>query len=280
MTLAGGMQTGGADAADPWHAAASENFPVASRLLAPRVRPQVVAFYRFARAADDAADDPAAAPEARLARLAALERGLDGEDAGPGAALRRAVGPGAALEEARALLVAFRRDAAGARCADWAALRDYCAHSAAPVGRFLLRVHGEGAGAHALSDALCAALQVLNHVQDIRADWQRLGRRYLPGDWMHAAGAGDAALAASTASPALRAVIDRTLGATGALLREAAPLPRRIRSRGLRAQAAATLFLARRLHARLERGDPLAGRIAPTRLDFARAGLAAAAALP
>ncbi|MBM2575890.1 squalene/phytoene synthase family protein [Jannaschia sp. Os4] len=264
-------------APDPWAKAASENFPVASRLLPRGTRARVVAFYRFARAADDAADGGDHSPESRLARLDSLEAGLDGTARNEGSDLRALVDP-PALAEARALLPAFRRDVTLTDCADWDDLMAYCASSAVPVGRFLLAVHGEGEDAQAPSDALCAALQVLNHCQDIAADERGLGRCYLPLDLREAAGVARADLTAPAMSPALRAVVRRTLDATDDLLAAAAPLPARIRARGLRAQATATLDLARRLSRRLRHGDPLARRIAPSRLDFARAGLAGLAA--
>ena len=260
--------------------AGRENFPVASRLLPPHARDKVVAFYRFARAADDIADDPDTTSRTKLARLDDFAQGLSGRGtAGPAVALRRALHEGqapsdtAALASAEALLGAFRRDAGGIACADWADLMTYCDASAVPVGRFLLAVHGEDAATHAPSDALCAALQVLNHLQDIGPDRRDLGRRYLPGDWMVEEGARDADLGGPALTPALRRVVDRTLTATDALLAQAAPLPCRIAARGLRIQAAATLALARRLHARLRRGDPLARRVALRRADFALAGL-------
>ena len=272
-------RTGTADGLHP--AARRENFPVASRLLPQAARARVVAFYRFARTADDAADDPDLDTVARTARLAELERGLlgTGDPDGSGAALRTALGGGrtsedaAALDAALSLLPAFRRDARDVPCDDWDDLMDYCDSSAASVGRFLLAVHGEGPAARRPSDALCAALQVLNHLQDMGEDWRLLGRRYLPGDWMAVEGAGDDDLSRPAMTPALRRVADRTLDRTDALLLEAAALPGRIASRGLRAQAATTLHLARALSGRLRRGDPLAGRVALGRGDFARAGL-------
>ena len=269
-------------------AAGSENFPVASRLLAPRLRGAVVAFYRFARSADDLADDPALPPARRRAGLLALELGLSGVAVPGGAtglALRGALGDempqaDAARAAAAALMAAFHRDSAGpTRCADWADLMGYCRASAAPVGRFLLAIHDEGPAPRAPSDALCAALQVLNHLQDLGADWRDHGRRYLPGDWMAAEGAAGADLGAPALTPALARVVARTLEATDALLDDAAPLPGRIAARGLRAQAAATLALARRLRARLGAADPLAGRVALGRGDFARAGLRGLGAL-
>ncbi|PRY93088.1 squalene synthase HpnC [Hasllibacter halocynthiae] len=285
MTLADAPEEGGIGPAarrgpDPLvRAARAENFPVASRLLPRATRARVMAFYRFARTADDAADDPASAPSERLAALARLEEGLRaGQPANAGAELRAALAgtPGAAGAAAAALdlLPAFRRDAEGILCADWADLAGYCRFSAASVGRFLLAIHEEGEGARAPSDALCTALQVLNHLQDMGADRRRLGRRYLPGNWMEAEGARDADLLAPALTPALRRVVLRTLDAADDLLEEAAPLPARIRARGLRAQSTATLRLARRLSARLRVGDPLAGRVALSRVDFLRAGAA------
>ncbi len=256
-------------------AAAAENFPVASWLLPKAQRAQVVAFYRYARSADDAADDAEATPDTRLARVATLEHELlTGEGSGPGAALHHALcdTDPAATAAALKLLGAFRRDAGGIACTDWADLMDYCDASAAPVGRFLLVIHGEDAATYAPSDALCAALQVLNHLQDMGDDYRDLGRRYLPGDWMAEAGAKDADLTAPALPPALAEVMGRTLDATDDLLRAAAPLPGLIRARGLRGQAAATLALANRLAILLRKGDPLAGRVALRRADFVKAG--------
>lgn len=260
-------------------AAQRENFPVASRLLAPRARARVVAFYRYARLGDDIADDPDLSTPHKLDGLQTLEDGLDGElDDNAGAALRKVLNDGSsgdaqALEAARHLLAAFRRDSCGISCTDWTDLMSYCDASAVPVGRFLLAVHGEDASSHGPSDALCAALQVLNHLQDLSEDKARLDRRYLPGDWMGDAGAAESDLTAAALSPTLRAVVQRTLDATDELIVRAGPLPSRIKARGLRAQAAATLALARRLAQRLRTGDPLAHRVALTKLDFARAAL-------
>ncbi len=287
MTLApetiasGRSRQAGAGAVGARDVPVGENFPIASRLLPRRMRGQVMAFYGFARCADDIADDSSLPPESRIARLDALERSLagDGESDDPGATLRRFLDGGrdprqsAALAAAHDLLPAFRRDAHGTRCRDWADLMSYCGSSAMPVGRFLLALDGEDARAHPPSDALCAALQVLNHLQDIAADWRDLGRCYLPGDWMAAEAVPDADLARSECSPGLRRVIDRTLGETDVLLDAAAPLPSLIARPGLRAQAATTLTLACRLRGLLGRSDPLAVRVALRRTDFLRAGL-------
>jgi phytoene synthase len=254
------MDSAGLPAGPPNRTETTENFPVASRLLPAALRPKVLAFYRFARMADDIADAPTLTPPEKLARLDHMERLLD-DPAGPLAEV--------GTEEARTLLSAFRQDAVQPRYADWAALEDYCARSAEPVGRLLLRLHGEAdSGAHRASDALCTALQILNHLQDLVPDRAAMDRIYLPQPWMALAG-GEAAFFAP-ANPQRRAVLDAALDRVEAGLEVAAPLPRLLRSR-LRLQAAVTLDLAWRLLARLRAADPVAGRVALTKADFAAA---------
>ncbi len=278
MTLVGPqVEADPAPAARLSPAAANENFPVASFCLAEPQRRRVIAFYRYARAADDIADDGNLSRSARLSGLLALERGLLlGGGIDHGSNLRRILGNGAerdALAQALALLRAFRSDVENVPCAYWSDLMRYCEDSAVPVGRFLLSIHGERSETREPSDALCAALQVLNHLQDMGQDWRDLGRCYLPGDWMKAEGATDADLAAGALSPGLRRTMDRTLDATDGLLTRAESLPGLIRARGLRLQAASTLQLARRLAVRLRRTDPLARRVILTRFDFIRAAI-------
>ncbi len=232
--------------------AGAESFPVATRFLGRRAR-AVRAFYRWARAADDIADDPRLAPDTRLAQLDALEADLPADLPG--------------REHLRNLLVAFRRDALDGPCPDWPALMDSCAWSAVPVGRFLLDLYGVTDGrAVAASDALCSALQVLNHVQDAGRDQRILGRSYVPADWLADEGLTPAALAEPAASPAVRRVLNHTVGGGEDLLARARPLPRLVPG-GLRRQAAATLVYAGRLARNLRRADPLAGRVGLTRGD-------------
>lgn len=257
--------------------AGDENFPVASVLIARRLRPHVMRFYAFARAADDIADNPGLAPEEKLRRLDLFEAGLAAEADGPEVALRlrdSLAETGVTDRHARDLLAAFRQDAVKGRYADWGELMDYCALSAHPVGRFVLDLHGEDPATHVPGDALCAALQVLNHLQDIGADRRRLDRVYLPQDWMAGAGIELAALDAAAATPGLRRVIDRCLDGSDRLLDAAEPLAGMVRARRLAAEVAVIQRLARRLAARLRREDPLAGRVRHSRLDLL-AGLAA-----
>ncbi len=247
--------------------APDENFPVGSWLIARPLRPHIHAFYRFARAADDVADDPTLSAQIRLERLAAFATAL-GDGAGPPQAhamarslARSGLPPDFCLD----LLEAFRRDAAGAIMADWDALLEYCRYSAVPVGRYLLALHGEAAAAIPACDALCSALQILNHIQDCGADYRRLRRIYLPADWL--AAAGSASLGQRTCSPALRLVLDRCLEGCQTLLDRAAALPGQLRRPGLKAEAAVTIALARRLCGRLARTDPLAHKVRLTKID-------------
>ena len=253
-----------------------EDFPVATRLIAPELRPAIEDYYRFARAADDVADAPGVGIAAKLDALDAHAAGLDGRPGGSreGRVLRarmEAMGLEHALVHASDLLVAFRRDAAGADCGDWEALSCYCSHSASPVGRFLLDLHRERAGLYALSDPLCVALQVLNHLRDLGPDWRELERLYMPRDWREAAGARPEALAGGRIDGPWAQVAGRALDACDALLARSADLPGAIVDPRLAAQAAATQAVALRISARLRAGDPLARRIRPTALDAARA---------
>jgi phytoene synthase len=217
----------------------------------------VLAFYRFVRTADDIADAPGLAPEEKLHRLDALDALADSALAEVG------------MAEARAMLGAFRQDAVQRRYADWAALETYCARSAEPAGRLLLRLHGEDSpGSAAASDALCTALQILNHLQDLVPDRDALDRIYLPEPWLAEAG-GEAAFF-DPDNTARRAVLDAALDRVEALLEAAAALPRLLRSR-LRLQAAVTLDLAWRLLGKLRAADPVRGRVALSKADFAAA---------
>lgn len=256
-----------------------ENFPVGSVLIRRDLRGVVAAFYRVARASDDVADHPVLSPEEKFRRLEGFDAGLSGDPCGAAEALALArLGRSEPVGHARQLLRAFRRDARNEPCATWDDLLAYCEDSANPVGRFLLDLHGESRAAWPKSDALCTALQVLNHLQDLRADHLALGRHYLPTSWMAEEGALLSDLGAPAMSPALRRIADRALDRCDALLDKAEGLPGVLASRRLAGEAATILWLARRLSARLRVGDPLARRVGPSRLDFARAGLSGIAA--
>jgi squalene synthase HpnC len=241
-----------------------ENFPVASVLIAPQHRPAVMAFYGFARAADDVADNAQATPETKLSLLEAMRATLAGEsDADAKALALRDVQTALGLSPQHGLdlLEAFRRDVTKLRYADWGELMDYCRYSAAPVGRFVLDVHGESRATWPANDALCAALQVINHLQDCAKDYRDLDRVYLPEDELAAAGIGVEALSAPKASEALRQVISDLAGLTGVLLDQARPLAGQVRDRRLALEIAVIQRMAESLNAGLRRRDPLSERV-------------------
>lgn len=250
---------------------ATENFPVASRLISSRFRPVIIAYYRMARLADDIADHPGLAGPEKVRRLDAIDAVLAGRaEPQPHEAPEQAArdvreafaARGLAIEHARHLLQAFRSDALNRPCRTWSDLLAYCRYSANPVGRFLLDLHDEESFAYPAADALCTALQILNHVQDCQDDCRDLQRVYVPSAWLDERGLTARSLLAPRATPDLRAIIDRLLDGVDRLNREAAVLPRQIRRRGLRMEAAAILAISRRLAAKLRRKDPFAGRVA------------------
>jgi squalene synthase HpnC len=212
-----------------------ENFPVASWLLPARLRPAVRAIYRFARTADDVADEGEATAAQRLAELARLRAALDriaaGGDGGwpdLAAAVRAHALP---LEPLRQLLSAFEQDVTVHRYADYEALFDYCRRSANPVGRLLLALYGvDDANSLAQSDRICTGLQLTNFWQDVAVDWRK-GRVYLPQRELVRFGLSDAAIAAGGTDPNWAPMMRAQTAVARDLLRGGAPLARRLGGR-------------------------------------------------
>lgn len=254
-----------------------ENFPVGSFLIRRDLRPHVHAFYRFARNADDIADNPALTPDEKVARLDRMAAILDGDsrkDSPAASAMRKSLlETGITAQHCQDVLHAFRLDAVKLRYRDWDDLMGYCRYSASPVGRQLLDLHGESRTTWPASDALCSALQVLNHLQDCADDHRRLDRVYLPLDDLAAEGTGVEALTADALSQGLRRALDRLLDRTAGLIDQARGLPPLVVSRGLRWESAVIVDLAGRLLHRLRRRDPLASRVALSKTDFLAAFL-------
>lgn len=255
-----------------------ENFPVASRIIASRYRAPILAFYRFARAADDAADHESLEASAKLAILASLEDTLLGKSDAASDALplraeheRRGLDPQHALD----LLCAFRQDVTKTRYANWKELTDYCRYSAMPVGRFVLDVHGESKSTWAASDALCAVLQIINHVQDCGKDYRNLDRVYIPLDDLARHGAGVSELAQPRSSAALLACIRDVVARTRSMLPQASQLPPLVSDLRLSVETSVIAGLARELLDLLGTRDPLADRV---HLSKGRAGLIAGGA--
>lgn len=256
---------------------------VSSRLLPKHLRPHVLAFYRFLRLGSDIADDAEMEPETKLAYLDALERALTSGQAKhaylkPAVDLRNSLqATGVQDRHARQVLRAFRRNAVGARCHTWSDLLLYCRFSANPIGRYLLELHGEGAGAGPAADALCSAVQVLKHLQSGRDDWVVLGRCHLPLTWFDEAGISVERMVEAETDPKLRGVFDKLLDHTDRLLERAATLPGQIAHRGLRMETAVMLAHTEALSRRLRARDPMARRVAlgaPQRMAATVRGLA------
>ena len=255
--------------------AAYENFPVGSWLLPAALRPHIATFYQFARAIDDIADSPNLDPGDKVARLDGFASVLkDGHNEGD--AFETGVRMRISLQETDIptrhcldLIDAFKQDAVKKRYDDWQDLMAYCTRSASPVGRYLIDLHGGSDNGYGPSDALCNALQVINHLQDCKEDYLTLDRVYLPGDWMGEEGMDVEALAKDRSSRPVRRVINRTLSATEDLMDEAWTLPVGLRSRRLGMESAAILHIAERLIARLRTEDPLVARVALTQPGYA-----------
>ena len=250
-----------------------ENFPVASRLIPAALRPHVHIFYLCVRAADDIADAPDLTPGVKSAQLTAMDEALQGIR--PGDALtmpasnhrQSALETGVTVDHARHLLQAFMMDVTKQRYRNWSELINYCLYSAAPVGRYLVDLHGEDDTPKKKTDALCIALQILNHVQDCKDDYLALDRVYIPQDMLRANGTDVEALNADRASPELRATLDAVLDRTEELILQARGGPALIRNRGLRLETAVIVAIAERLSRKLRRLDPVAMRVELSTLE-------------
>jgi hydroxysqualene synthase len=253
-----------------------ENFPVASQLIAPRHRGIILAFYRFVRTADDVADHPRLSETEKLALLDQLEEGLLGKNAAEPdaiilreALIQRDLPPRHALD----LLTAFRMDVVKRRYRDWDDLIGYCSYSAMPVGRFVLDVHGESRSTWPANDALCAALQIINHLQDCGRDYRDLDRVYVPLDALAAGNATVEDLGRSRASPAMRGVLKSLAERTCGLLRNSVTFGLEVRDLRLSMEIAAIQRLAERLAGILIHRDPLSERVHLTQAGFLCVGI-------
>ena len=241
-----------------------ENFPVASFLIHPRHRAVILGFYRFARVADDVADHATASPDEKLSLLNEMRRTLVGDaETVPEAAALRTILAATNLtpQHALDLLEAFSLDVTKLRYRDWDDLMDYCRVSAMPVGRFVLDVHGESRSTWPASDALCAALQIINHLQDCAKDYRNLNRVYIPLDAFSGAGIGPDALKEARSSPALLSIVAAMALKTRDLLVRASPFSTQIKDGRLACEVSVIQALAEDLNNRLMARDPLSERV-------------------
>jgi squalene synthase HpnC len=241
-----------------------ENFPVASWIIHPRHRALILAFYNFVRTADDIADHATLGERQKLEYLDLLEAELLGQgDSQPEAAnLRRALAersmpPRHALD----VLIAFRMDVTKLRYENWDELMHYCRYSAMPVGRFMLDVHGESTSTWAASDALCAGLQINNHLQDCGNDYKNLNRVYLPRDALALAGAPVEALGHGRASPELLRCLHSLAARAQALLEESKSLSAEVKDFRLGLEISVIQAFADKIVRLLKVRDPLSERV-------------------
>ncbi len=252
-----------------------ENFPVASWLIEQRHRALILAFYEFVRCADDIADHPSLPAQQKVNLLDHMEQDLLGGGGNAqaaalhGALAERSMSP----QHAQDLLKAFRLDATKLRYRDWDDLMGYCAYSAMPVGRFVLDVHGESRSTWAASDAICAALQIINHIQDCATDYRSLDRIYIPLDALAACGLGVEALGAARASPELRRCLAGLAARTEILLYEGDVLPNLVEDWRLSLEISVIQTLAQRLTHILMQRDPLSERVHLGKLGVAGVSL-------
>jgi squalene synthase HpnC len=241
-----------------------ENFPVASWIIHPRHRALILAFYNFVRTADDIADHATLAASDKLAYLDRLEAELlgKGDSQLEAVNLRRALAqrsmpPRHALD----VLIAFRMDVSKLRYENWDEVIHYCRYSAMPVGRFMLDVHGESTSTWAASDALCAGLQINNHLQDCGKDFRDLNRVYLPRDALEASGASVEALGLEKAPASLLQCLHSLAARTQTLLDESKSLSAEVRDFRLGVEISVIQSFADRIVRLLKVRDPLSERV-------------------
>jgi hydroxysqualene synthase len=241
-----------------------ENFPVASWIIHPRHRALILAFYNFVRTADDIADHATLSAPDKLAFLDLLEAELLGKgDTQPEAVnLRRALAERAMPpRHALDVLIAFRMDVTKLRYENWDEVINYCRYSAMPVGRFMLDVHGESTSTWAASDALCAGLQINNHLQDCGKDYRDLNRVYLPRDALEAAGASVEELGKARAPAPLLQCLHSLAARTELLLNESKSLAAEVQDFRLGLEIAVIQAFADRIVRLLKVRDPLSERV-------------------
>ena len=238
--------------------AKDENFPVGSLLIDKKLRPLVAQYYRFARYADDIADNPKLSMKDKLLQLGEMEDILyeridyKGRKLAFIKTLRRDfIGENLSFSLLTDLLTAFRQDARNYKYETWGQLVEYCRWSAAPVGRFMLALHDENPSTYLPGTALCVALQIQNHLQDLKYDAKLLKRVYIPADMLK------------------EAILQKVQG----LIKEAEILPSIIKSRRLRMELGVILSLTVIMVKKLEKGDVLAKEIKFSKFDWIAAAV-------
>jgi squalene synthase HpnC len=255
-----------------------ENFPVGSWLLPRALRPHIITFYNFARAADDIADTASIDPDERNRQLDQFIEGItktNPEYTLPLEPLQMAKSlkeTNVSKEYCLDLLTAFKQDVTKNRYHNWQELIDYCRLSAAPVGRYMIDLHGgfrdRTPNNYKASDALCAALQILNHLQDFREDFELLNRVYLPTDMMKTHNVTLEHLNADKTSSALRGCLDDMLDSIDILLSEAKGFPSQLNNLRLGMESQIIINIAIQLSKKLRKSDPISTAVKISKLTY------------
>ena len=248
-----------------------ENFPVGSRLLSRKIRPQILVFYKFARAADDIADSPDLAPHEKIKRLNLFVKAITTsktkiskvED------LKKiCIKNKIKINHAANLLKAFKQDAVKKRYKNWSELINYCKHSAVPVGRFVIDLHNENKTSYKFSDPLCIALQILNHIQDCKEDYSKINRVYLPSSFLEKYNVKLSQLKKDYTEKNLRLAINETLFHTEKLIKQAEKFKKIMTNHRLSKETIFILEIAKSLLKLLKKKDPLKNKVVLNKFDY------------
>lgn len=254
-----------------------ENFPVGMMMFNKDIRKIVADYYRFARYADDIADNPHLKPQNKVDKLYELEEIFTGQKSYKGQKLKfvqilkdefakHNLSPDLATD----LLIAFRKDSLGFDYQTWGQLVDYCKYSAAPVGKFMLAVHRENPSTYLPATSLCVALQIVNHVQDLKYDVSLLKRLYLPAEIMKKYHLRPEDLVQNQSSISVQKAVKHIMEKTLGLVKEGSILPELIKSLSLRIEVCIILSLTNIMIKKILKGDILAREIKLSGFDWLR----------
>tara|TARA_A100001037_G_C15030325_1_gene580581 strand:- start:88 stop:906 length:819 start_codon:yes stop_codon:yes gene_type:complete len=251
-----------------------ENFPVTTIFIPLVLRKHVHLFYNCVRSADDIADSAKLTPKQKtflLTHIDGVLRGTEKSDKNSKSAFQHrqsAEETGVTVEHARHLLQAFMMDVTKSRYRNWSELINYCQYSAAPVGRYLLDLHGCEKNSQTGTDSLCIALQLLNHLQDCKIDYVSLNRVYIPEEFFKIHETDVTALEAKNTDIGLRRVLDKILIRTDELILVAKKEVWKISHRGLRFQTGVIIAIAEKLSEELRKRDPISERVELTKIQY------------
>lgn len=252
-----------------------EDFPV-SMLVSRRYKPLINAYYQAARFADDIADNPMLSSAQKLEKLAVVREAFMQPDKSGDLQLIRGLGRLFVAERLDAslfldLLEAFERDAAGKPIRIWEELIEYCRFSAAPVGRFMLAIHDESPSAYLPAENLCAILQLLNHMSDIKEDLSLLRRCYIPQSMMDEYGVRTSDLGLQTTLPEVRRLLVSLMLKIEKMQPDAEILPHLVKNFRLRVNVCVILSLINSMIQKYKNTDILQAGIRPKTGDWTKA---------